>query len=250
MRRINFSVALVLAVALAAWAGDPWKQKAYKDWDDNDLRRILFDSPWAKKVSITLSGGMPSVQGGPPAQSPAAGGGSYGMSGSWTAGGGTPQSVYTAAGKMMSEMTFVVRWFSALTTRRAIARSFVRSHALTEEQAEQGLGAPVDDYMVLLLGNDLSDFKGLDEAGLRKISYLRPRKTKEKIFPLKVDVQNGPDGKTINAIVFHFEKKLPNGEITIPVDEKSIDFSCEVKNIAIHTTFEPPKMMGQEGPDW
>lgn len=65
MRRVTFILIGILSVAVAAWGGDPWKQKAYKDWDDNDLKRILFDSPWAKKVSITLSSGMPSVQGGP-----------------------------------------------------------------------------------------------------------------------------------------------------------------------------------------
>jgi len=34
-------VALALLFAMNLWAGDPWKQKPYKAWNENDVHKIL-----------------------------------------------------------------------------------------------------------------------------------------------------------------------------------------------------------------
>src|SRR5215472_5595130 len=41
--------AAVLLVALNVWAADPW-QKPYKQWDAQDVRQILNNSPWSKAI--------------------------------------------------------------------------------------------------------------------------------------------------------------------------------------------------------
>lgn len=150
----------------------------------------------------------------------------------------------------MNQISFVVRWFSAMTERRAIARDAVHRHGLTEEQAEQGLAAHVDDYVVFLMGSDMSAFEGLDQPALQKITFLRPEQTKNRFTPSKVDIQKRPYAKPIDLIIFHFAKKFPNGEPAISLNEKSIEFSCELRSYAIHTTFEPQRMANQDGPDW
>src|SRR5262249_57120942 len=47
------------SLALLGAAGQPWKDKAVVDWNDDDTRQVLSDSPWAKTVqsSIDPSGG-------------------------------------------------------------------------------------------------------------------------------------------------------------------------------------------------
>src|SRR2546430_725643 len=66
---------LVLAAIFAAanvWVGDPWG-KPYKQWDAQDVRKILSDSPWSKpaeiehkkKLSLEAPEGAPKVAGVP-----------------------------------------------------------------------------------------------------------------------------------------------------------------------------------------
>lgn len=45
-------VAVAFLLATDLWAGDPWKQKSYKDWNQNDVPKILNDSPWAKRIEV------------------------------------------------------------------------------------------------------------------------------------------------------------------------------------------------------
>ena len=44
-----------LAYAVAAWAGDPWKDKTYKEWNEIEANKILTDSPWARPVVVVAS---------------------------------------------------------------------------------------------------------------------------------------------------------------------------------------------------
>ena len=52
MRRLTFAFMGLFVVAIAVWAGEPWQQKSYREWDEVDLKRILFDSPWSRQVNI------------------------------------------------------------------------------------------------------------------------------------------------------------------------------------------------------
>src|SRR5947207_8711406 len=49
MCRIAVTAAVFL-FAIEVWAGDPWKEKSYRDWSEKDVYKILNDSPWAKRI--------------------------------------------------------------------------------------------------------------------------------------------------------------------------------------------------------
>ncbi|HTM40172.1 MAG TPA: hypothetical protein VL177_04645, partial [Terriglobales bacterium] len=49
----TLALALTMLLSASAWGRDPWKGKDYKDWDASDVRKILYDSPWSKRVSRT-----------------------------------------------------------------------------------------------------------------------------------------------------------------------------------------------------
>jgi len=52
MRRILKSGPLLLAACLLALAEDPsWKSKPMRQWDQEDAKQVLTDSPWAKSVT-------------------------------------------------------------------------------------------------------------------------------------------------------------------------------------------------------
>jgi hypothetical protein len=48
----RFVIAFALLVTVDLWAGDSWKDKSYKDWNENDVRKILNESPWSKRIDI------------------------------------------------------------------------------------------------------------------------------------------------------------------------------------------------------
>ena len=136
MRKTLSLLLTLLAVTIAAWAGDPWKQKAFKDWDDNDLRQILYESPWTKQVDIAVKdasrvaviGGLSGHVGGP----------------------------MTAGTTADAKLTFYVRWGSAMTPRRALILVATRHGQMSEEEGVKSLEAPIENYKIVVLGPGLS----------------------------------------------------------------------------------------------
>ena len=66
---------LLFLCALCMWAADFWTTKPFTEWNEKEVQKILSDSPWTAK--ITISGGF----GG--GRSPTAGGGGGGGGGWW-----------------------------------------------------------------------------------------------------------------------------------------------------------------------
>src|SRR4051812_16227727 len=48
------------AVLAMAFSNEPWKDKKYKSWTQDEVQKILFESPWVKMVEVSapwLKGG-------------------------------------------------------------------------------------------------------------------------------------------------------------------------------------------------
>ena len=255
-------VAMLAVVLLAGnvFAGDPWKDKSFKQWDEKDVRRVLMDSPWAKEVRVNApwrgSGGPGMAPSGPAA----AGGGGYGES----ATGGMPMGGAPSSGRASEadqeagspQAVFVVRWVSSRAVREAMARGAVL-RGTPEAEAEQIIAQDVPEYVLVVLGRDMTPFAKADENALKEKSYLLMKKTKAKFAPTRVKIQyprSSPDqaagASGISAVVFYFAKKTPTGEPALAADEKSAEFVCDVGGAQIKTNFELQKMAGPQGPDW
>ena len=232
----------VLLLAASAWAGDPWKEKSYKEWDEKDVQRILADSPWAKIINVEA----PWIKGAQdiglqPGATSQGGGGASGVSPDMAAGPG--QAPVPLA-------RFLVRWASATTVRQAIARGALLRGAMQEADAEKYLAQQFAEYVVVLLGpGDLSPFAQGDDKVLKEKAYLSPRRTKQKIAPSRVEVGRSKDGKTVTGVIFYFPKKTEKGEPVIAPDEKEVDFSCRAPGAVFGTKFEPQKMRNKQGAD-
>jgi hypothetical protein len=53
LSRRSFMAAFGSTLALA---GEGWSDKAYTEWDDKQVQKMLHDSPWSKKVVVSLPG--------------------------------------------------------------------------------------------------------------------------------------------------------------------------------------------------
>lgn len=225
MRRFGIfsAIAIILAFAVAAWAVDPWKGKPVDQWDQNDITKILTDSPWVKKVQIEASW----VKGKQSSSSPSAAG-DQGPS-------GPPQAI------------FMIRWNSARTPREALYRQALLGNEIKQDEYDKAMNEQVDDYQILIVGSDMTPFQDSTEASLTTAGYLMSKKTKDKIPPKGVVVQRGPDQK-VSVVVFSFFKKSLNGQETVPEDEKSMDFYL-TSPVKLHCTFDVSKMVDAKGKD-
>lgn len=213
MRR-SCAVAVTILLAIDLWAGEPWRQKSYKDWNQNDVRTILNELPWAKRLEVqggqTKHAGMESFE--------------EGGTGEGVAGEDSGEGGGRGEDNERGRITFVIRWVSSRTIRQAWVRSEVLQGRVRETDTDKFLPPSSDDAQLLIVGRDMSLFEKLDEATLRARSLLLRTKTKQKISPGVVEIVRLPDGKRIKGILFHFPKKLLVSQSTPSIDDNDLKF--------------------------
>jgi hypothetical protein len=249
MRKTALAATAIFAVAAIAWAGgDPWKTKSFDQWTDKDIQEILVTSPWSKPnlqpqgawhpAGTAQASGNTGVPGGSSDTSHVSAGASPGQNG------GSEKADAAAA----SQATYSIFWWSSRTIRAASMRRAVLKGTMSEADAEKSVANVPDDYMILVQGTNMQIFQHRGEQAFEKVSYIQPKKSKQKINPSKVGFLKSSDG-TITGAVFYFPKKDASGEPTISPDEKEIDFYLQMADAKLLTYFEPKKMVDSKGED-
>jgi hypothetical protein len=243
---------LILFFVVGASAGDPWKDKSYKEWDEKDVRKIMTDSPWAKPVVVTATWSNTPSEGRAPisdvdsqqvAGAPGGASGAIGAPSPTGVGPGPGDS-----GSQYARLQYLVRWISARTVLQARARlAFLKG--APEAEVQKILNEPVTEHQLMVLGDDMGFFLRTDEMSLKAKSFLKPKKTKQKLLPSRVELIRSGDGKRVAAVILHFPLKLSSGEPAVAPDEKGVEFECRAGVLVIQATFEPRKMVRKEGPD-
>lgn len=267
--RKTITFALIFAVAgLVYAANDVWKTKPYEQWDQNDLKEVLTNSPWVKRITVTASwakGGMAAPGVGAPGvgqntqpqqnqqtqqtqsqqQRPGSMGGSSGGGGGY---GGAQASPDQDAPSMPGEQEagFFVRWSSALTEREALARSAQLNGQYSQAQIQQYINQTPSTYDVVVYGQDMTPFTSETEETLKSEVYLEVKPSKEKVNPSAVKITKGNDGK-VQTVLFSFPKQGPNGQALITGNDKQAQFDCKTKQMHLDTQFDLRKMVGKDG---
>lgn len=223
------AAALALLLAASAWARDPWKGKSYKDWDANDLRKILFDSPWSKRITLTALEAPEA-----PAEE---------ASGVDTMGSHSREA--EAEGDTQQAM-FVVRWVSSRTLREAWARALVLQKQIPPESVDQHLPPAPGEFLLAVVGPSLATFERADEATLKGKSYLAVGK--QKISPARVELDRSPNGR-ISGVVFHFPKADSAGHPLITGSENSVRFVERGAATGFEADFNTRQMVDSQGLD-
>lgn len=241
-RRILLTLSVVLVAALA-WAGDPWKEKSYKEWDEKDVKKIISDSPWSRTVYISGGGSREDRS------SPGAGGtsstGGYSAPGSNTSASRSTEDQESAP----SQIPFLVRWVSSRTFREALARNAVLQKRAQEADADKFIEQQPEEYIIAIAGEDMRLFSRADDAGLKEKSYLMTKKNKQKWTPLRVEIRRTEDSKRVVSATFYFARKTEGGEPVVSADEKELEFSAQVGSVLIKANFSPQKMVAKAGMD-
>ncbi|MGB6544999.1 MAG: hypothetical protein WBE97_05185 [Candidatus Acidiferrales bacterium] len=238
MRKVSTRLAgMVIALAMAGsvLATDVWRAKDYKQWDAKDVDKILNDSPWVKETTVGKFWTTPPA--------PAANGAAAKPDE-----GGPP-----APGSVGATSSYTVRWTSAVTMRHAIARNAELSHQGDTADAEAYANAVSDTYDIALIG-DMTPFGVLDTTDaiqkVQQATYLESKDSADHMMPVKVELGRAADGKTVQAITFHFAKKNAAGAPVFPADAKGVDFVCKYGKFDLKAHFDFTKMTGQNGSDF
>jgi len=247
MRIAAASIFAALAFVAIALASDPpWKGKPYDEWTDKDLEKIFTDSPWARIATVTRTwapltskeGAASGPAGGAQPNSPMPGGRPGGP------GGVTAPSGSEAAG---DELRFNVYWASSRIMRAASARKSVLHGEKKDLDVAKYANEPQEEYQVVVQSEDMAPFVRHDENFYQANSFLDVKKTKQKIPPSHVRYERDEKG-LVGAAVFYFPKKTASGELTLPGDEKNVEFNCKIEGSRLRVNFDPQKMADSQGP--
>lgn len=231
LRRILLRSAWLVLISHAVWASGPWTEKSYTEWDNHDLRRILHDSPWVKRFTLTKlevpEGSLP---------------------------GATPTGLALWHYPSMAELPedthslqFTVRWVSSRTLREAWARRLVLQKKAPANKIEEHLPPSLDEFELAVEGPDMTPFQDARESTLKAKCYLSVE-SKRRIAPTRVVLVRSKGGK-MKGILFYFPKRGPTGEPIISSHERSVGFIEHGGGVEIYVTFNPQTMVDKSGID-
>ncbi len=259
MRKLLVSALVFVSAALVVYAGDPWMDKTYDQWDAKDVNKIMFDSPWAHIVSVSATWLGPAAS----KTQPVSRGGEVGrdiggdVGGPDMRAGGAPFTPAAAgAGEQVAidqtqaaTAKFLVRWSSSRMEREAAVRNAVLSGRISQADAAKYLTQPAVDFEIVVTGMDMTPFASEDENSLKQGAFLQSGNGNIKVLPTRVRIQRDPTSKKLAGVEFTFPKETTAGAPLIGPDEKVVSFTCRAGQVTLKSDFILHKMAGKQGLD-
>jgi hypothetical protein len=252
----NMTARLLFAAAAAAitlFAAEGWKKHEFTQWSQDDVDRILNDSPWAKETLATFeaphshsAGGSDESEGGTSigytAPSPINNGMPAGP-------GRSPDSAAAgpidAAAASMPTIRVVVRWESALPVKEALLRLKFGAHPPAPGDAGYTLDRVEKDYVLAVVGLTLPSSRKKPAPGeespqdrmrdeLLATTTLTP-KGRQPILPEEVRV-NPPEARS--EVLILFPRTQP-----IEASDKEVTFDAQWRLLGMRKSFRLKDMM-------
>jgi len=188
-------IALGISAGACLWAADFWEKKKFTEWSEKEVRQMMTNSPWARRVDVPLGGPAvgfgrggdygggggnsrggggggfpgPDAGGGGPAGGGegAGGGGGGGFGGAGRGGGGAPE-----AGAVPT-VPVLIRWQTALPIKQAVAKGRLGGEAATSQEAAALLGRQEEHYIIAISGLPPRMMQGAGVDSVRANSFLK-----------------------------------------------------------------------------
>lgn len=242
MRLMRASLFLVLVFALPAAAGGPWKDKPYTSWTAKDIRKILWNSPWAKLIRTPY---FPEAEyGGPPqaTQTIPIGGSIPPDQEPVTL--PTPDQAANAP-----EGAYVLRWASSQTIRHALMRAAVLQSYEDRAREDVPIDNSDDEFVFVLVSDSPTPLPRLDRDAVMESATLQAVSTKEKVSPTRVVIASDSKLGRNTSVTFYFPKQTTSGKPLISAREASVEFYAKLGPGTLRTRFNLGDMLGPNGPD-
>jgi hypothetical protein len=258
MRNSRFLLLAMSAGALVVGlsAAEGWMSKDYTQWTDQEVQKVLTNSPWAQKTSVAFDnsgsggggrrGGYGGGGGGGGMGGGGGGMGGGGMGGGMGGGGGInggsvgrPRNAGADETQSQSggpRMEVVIRWESALPLKQARLRAQFGENLPHPGDANYTLDQADKDYVISLSG--LHGGGSHDGSSMRDsllaASHLLV-KGKDAIAAEDVKFDTGADGYTVKVL---FPRTTP-----IDLDDKEVTFQTKMGPMRIERKFKLKEMV-------
>jgi hypothetical protein len=192
---------------------DFWVKKDYTQWTEEEVRKIMTNSPWSKETTVNApagefgGGGGSSRSAAPVDVENTGGGGRRGGRG----GGGDASSTPTQA-----QITLTVSWRSALPLRKAIVKSRIGASSEVPADLMQSISKQPAEYVVVVSGLPARMARAIQDPIRLNRSTLKVGR-RAPIVPKSVDFQTRT--QSVDAF-FVFPKNEP---ITLDDKEAELD---------------------------
>jgi hypothetical protein len=236
-RPLALTIVSLAVCAVSLNAADFWNAKAFTDWNDKETQKMLNDSPWAKKVSVSMDGPSAPSVGGPVAR------GGRGGSGAPAAGeeSVTPLSEKGGAGgggaapPSAPSSDVVIRWVAARPMKEAVAKLRYGKEATTSAEAKAFLEREEQFYVVGVIQMPTRGRIGEEyKAALLKSATLTA-KGKDSIAPM--DVQITPQGRFLEIYLMFPRQRA------FSLDDNEIEFAAKPGGVPIKQKFRLKDMV-------
>ncbi len=257
---LRFLTLSLFAAGIALWAADVWVAKPYTDWTEKDLAKIMTDSPFAKKVSVSMSAGFGSPGGaaagggrggrgaGPDpgfgtAENESAGGGGGGGRGGRGGGGGDAGAAaggFGGGGGGVPQIDLFVRWQSATTVMEALAKAKYGAEAGTSADAKKML-EPDDKYYVIWVAGLPATVQPKDEESKKELLAHTTLAAKDKDAIVAEEVVfPPPQGGFARTTDAHF---LFPRKVAFAPEDKEVEFATKFGMTKVQAKFDLKKMV-------
>jgi hypothetical protein len=233
MQRLLFLCLAGFLATSAALAEDFWTSKEYMQWTDEEVKKVMTNSPWAKDLTISVPvaalgrGGQRATESAAP--SDVEGGGGGGGRGRRGSGGGGGES----GANPDAMVTLNISFRSALPVRKALVRSRLGSGAAVPPEAGQLLTKEPDEYVVVVTGLPAGMALLIDPV-LKDKSTIRAGK-KPPMAAKGMDVQR----RTQSVDVFY---TFPKTQV-ISADDKEVEVDLRIGQIEAKKKFNLKDMV-------
>ena len=246
----------LIGVAILSAAGF-WETKDYTQWSAKEVRKILNNSPWAKKASLSFGGmGGPGGQGsrgGAGGGRGGGGGGRGGGGGGRGGGGGIPggggggadsvrmsgpdTSGYGRAGGGQSppQPQLTIQWSGALPVKQALMRGRFGNEAHTAAEAKQFLQRRETHYLVSVSGFSGRMARMSQNTDRLKETTSLKRKNTEPIRPEVVQMYTHEESVTLYVA---FPRTDP-----IVLEDKNVEFEMKLGPMTVRRKFKLKDML-------
>jgi hypothetical protein len=220
---------LSLLLATLVLAQEPWRSKAFTEWSEADVRKVLDDSPWARVIVVDVTWDSPVLKTPPPRPS---------------------SDIRIDSLRKGPQVPYLVRWSSARTVRMALARHAMLKRGSPQQEAERFVAREPENHELFITGPDLTPFKRGDESTLRANAFLRIKSSGKTIAPSGAGIMQKREDDSLEAVVFRFARKSPSGEAMLTAALGKVEFVCQSGGAKIRAEFDLKKMTNKEGPDF
>jgi hypothetical protein len=240
LRKSVFVLGLTAALAISVLASDAWKTKPYEKWSAKEVDQILNNSPWAKSILLP---NYPYLNGDSretdkqikiaSAKEPVL----------------DPTPIPDAHNRTFNpEGTFILRWNSSRTMRRALYRDAVL-HGLPPDFAQHYLIDSPDHLQLVLIAVGQTLLPPVEETSLLKETFIQVQPSGEKIYSNHVGIRDLVDAAGEEAYVFDFPVKTSDKASSMFQGVTLVEFFTQVGVRRFNAKFHPEEMTNRDGAD-